>query len=176
MSNDSGLKILENLIDEIYFDYCKIALGKSLFEEINSLKSVSNLNELLNAFALVENQMSQRKDLLKLLYSAKEYNIDSHDPSIIELKSKLFDMLMAIRECNKVNAAINSDTVDTLKNKNAELSKELAKVKDELEISRKSNELLKKNNDNLQSQVNDLQTTIRRIRPFPASIEDFIRY
>lgn len=172
----SDLKTIEALIDGIYFDYCKIVLGKSLFEELDKLKSASNVNELFNAFALVDSQLSQRKELLNLLYSAKEYALNSTDPCIIELKAKLFDMLMSIRECNKADFAIKSNAVDHLKEENASLKKKITKLESDNETLRKAKDLLKTNNDSLENRIDELQRTIRRIRPFPSSIEDYIRF
>lgn len=175
-NKDSKLQAIKTLIDEIFFDYCKVALGNKLFEELNSLKNVSNLDELLDAFSLVESNMHQRKELLNLLYAAKEVDLNSSDTCIIELKAKLFDMLMSIRECNKVNLAIKENTVDQLKDENTNLKMKLAKAESDLDRAKKSYDLMKNQNKELREQIADLQLTLQRVKPYPTLLEDLIRY
>lgn len=175
-NKDSKLQAIKTLINEIFFDYCKVALGNKLFEELNSLKNVSTLDELLDAFSLVESNMHQRKDLLNLLYAAKEVDLNSSDACIIEMKAKLFDMLMSIRECNKVNLAIKENTVDQLKEENTNLKMKLAKAESDLDRAKKSYDLMKNQNKELREQIADLQLTLQRVKPYPTFLEDLIRY
>lgn len=175
-NKDSKLRAIKTLIDEIFFDYCKVALGNKLFEELNSLKNVSTLEDLFNAFSLVESNMHQRKELLNLLYAAKEVDLNSSDACIIEMKAKLFDMLMSIRECNKVNLAIKENAVDQLKEEITNLKMQLAKAESDLDRSKKSYDLMKNQNKELKEQIADLQLTLQRVRPYPTMLEDFIRF
>lgn len=174
--NISKANALKALIDEIFFDYCKVVLGNKLFTEVDKLRNSQSTQELVDSFSLVESQINQRKELIKLAYSAKEPSLDSSDPCIIELKAKLFDMLMSIRECNKVDQAIKSNAVDQLKDENNSLKKKITKLDSNVEILQKSNDILKSTNKNLEEKVEDLQRAIRRMKPFGTSIEDYIRF
>lgn len=172
----SSIAVLKDLIDEIFFEYCKVVLGNKLFSEVDKLRNSQSTKELLDSFSLVESQINQRKELIKLVYSAKEPSLDSLDPNIIELKAKLFDMLMSIRECNKVDQALKSTVVDQLKDENNSLKKKITKLDSNVEILQKSNDILKSTNKNLEEKIEDLQRAIRRMKPFGSSIEDYIQF
>ena len=175
-NKDSQVQTIKAMIDEIFFEYCKVALGNKLFEELNSLKNVSTLDELLDAFSLVESNMHQRKELLNLLYAAKDVNLNSSDACIIEMKAKLFDMLMSIRECNKVSLLSKESVVDQLKEENTKLKMQLAKAECDLDQVKKSYDLIKNQNKELTEQIADLRLTLQRVKSYPTYLEDFMRF